>query len=151
MNLNRHQTKPCRCCHGLFSTKSNRVVFCSLQCRFLSEGLMVGPQGKCWEWRGNRDVDGYGRFRWNYEMFGAHRVAWELAHGPVPAGMLVLHRCDNPPCCNPDHLWLGTNVENIADRHAKGRTRHNPNAGNNGRCAERTKDGKFAAKGMCGV
>jgi DNA-binding CsgD family transcriptional regulator len=52
----------------------------------------------------------------------AHRVAWFLEHGSIPAGQHVLHRCDNRLCCNPAHLFLGTNLDNIADRHAKGRT-----------------------------
>lgn len=51
----------------------------------------------------------------------AHRRAWELAHGPIPVGMDVLHRCDNPPCENPEHLFLGTAKDNMADARAKGR------------------------------
>ena len=52
---------------------------------------------------------------------GAHRVSWMLAHGPIPQGMFILHRCDNPPCVNPAHLFLGTAMMNVADMEAKGR------------------------------
>jgi hypothetical protein len=55
-------------------------------------------------------------------VWKAHRVAWTLANGPIPAGMHVLHTCDNPPCCNPGHLWLGTQADNMADMARKGRT-----------------------------
>lgn len=54
-------------------------------------------------------------------MTGAHRVAWELTHGPIPDGLNVLHDCDNPPCVNPEHLFLGTQVDNSKDMDAKGR------------------------------
>lgn len=54
-------------------------------------------------------------------MWRANRAAWVLVNGPIPDGMLVCHHCDNPPCCNPAHLFLGTNSDNIADRDAKGR------------------------------
>jgi hypothetical protein len=81
------------------------------------------PNG-CWEWQGVRSPLGYGRY---YPEMGAklqsHRHAYELARGPIPPGMHVLHRCDNPPCCNPDHLFLGTHQDNMVDRQAKGRTR----------------------------
>jgi hypothetical protein len=50
-----------------------------------------------------------------------HRVAWELEHGPIPDGMLILHRCDNPACWAPEHLFLGTQADNVRDMHAKGR------------------------------
>lgn len=56
-------------------------------------------------------------------MKRSHRVAWELTNRPIPEGMLVCHRCDNPPCCRPDHLFLGTHDENMADKSAKGRAR----------------------------
>lgn len=73
--------------------------------------------GECWEWQGP-DQRGYGIFGWKR----AHRVSWELHHGPIPPGQHVLHQCDNPPCVNPEHLWLGTPRDNASDRGAKGRT-----------------------------
>lgn len=51
----------------------------------------------------------------------AHRVSWEFVNGPIPKDMCILHKCDNPPCVNPSHLWLGTQLENIKDRQLKGR------------------------------
>jgi len=76
-----------------------------------------------------RDRQGYGRKKVGSRTVLAHRHAWELANGLVPEGLCVLHRCDNPPCINPDHLFLGTRADNNADRDAKGRSkrgRHYP-------------------------
>jgi hypothetical protein len=75
----------------------------------------------CWPWTGNRLPTGYGRVTRRNRSIYAHRVSWVLHHGPIPAGLWVLHRCDNPPCVRPDHLFLGTNDDNVADRDAKGR------------------------------
>lgn len=90
----------------------------------------VDRSGKCWLWRGSRAARGYGRFMVGSRRDGtrkserAHRVAWELKRGPIPAGLCVLHRCDNPPCVRPAHLWLGTCRDNFADMRAKGRGRN---------------------------
>ena len=72
---------------------------------------------ECWPWAGSKTLGGYGTFRGTT----AHRVAFEFLHGPVPAGLVVMHTCDNPCCCNPAHLHAGTQQENIADMHNKGR------------------------------
>ena len=78
----------------------------------------------CWEWTAARNALGYGTISVKRRSTLAHRVAWELTHGPVPDGLCVCHTCDNPGCVRPDHLWLGTREENNHDRSAKGRT-HN--------------------------
>lgn len=82
--------------------------------------------GHCWEFQGSRSQKmGHGRIALDDgRIRGAHRAAYELAVGPVPDGMCVLHACDNPPCVNPAHLWLGTMADNNHDRSAKGRSRN---------------------------
>lgn len=77
----------------------------------------------CWLWRGTIQTTGYGQIRVGQRgpVYLAHRLAWELANGPIPKGMLVLHHCDNPPCVRPDHLFLGTHRDNALDCIAKGR------------------------------
>lgn len=84
----------------------------------------VDTSGDCWTWTAYRNVYGYGvvGVRGSRTML-AHRAAYELAVGPIPAGYRILHTCDNPPCVNPAHLWVGTQLDNIADRQAKGRGR----------------------------
>ncbi len=78
----------------------------------------------CWEWTGGlADFEGlrYGRFCRDGGVFLAHREAWAQERGPIPAGMCVLHRCDNPKCVRPSHLFLGTRTDNSRDKVAKGR------------------------------
>ena len=71
----------------------------------------------CWMWTAGRDGDGYG----SYRNKRAHRVAWQLTRGPIPDGLVVCHSCDNPACVRPDHLFLGTQQDNIQDMLRKGR------------------------------
>ena len=83
---------------------------------------------ECWEWKGQRDRYGYGKFKYKTDKWRdvkAHRLVWEFTYGPIPKGegyhgTVIRHFvCDNPPCCNPKHLKPGTTAENNADRKLK--------------------------------
>lgn len=94
----------------------------SVEERFRAKLAPQDPVTGCIEWTGFRQPFGHGLIRRDGKNIGTHRLAWELKHGPIPEGLDVLHKCDNPPCCNEDHLFLGTQADNVADRTAKGRT-----------------------------
>lgn len=150
MNLNRTHLQCCSNCGRKFKTDANRQVFCSIECRLWWEVFKRSPS-ECWPWIGATDRDGYGRFRWKYRMLRAHSVAFRITHPNVDTPC-VLHSCDTPSCCNPKHLFGGTQADNVADRNRKGRTRANPRAGDNGRNSPRNALGQFSTrKSMCGV
>lgn len=77
--------------------------------------------GKCWLWNGDYTGSGYGRFYMDAKSFRAHRIAYLIYHGNLPEEELICHKCDNPRCVNPQHLWAGTSKENTDDMIAKGR------------------------------
>lgn len=93
--------------------------------RFWCKVDVRGPD-ECWPWTAARTLAGYGGFQVGVRVRdGAHRLAWKLTHAEdIPAGLEVCHSCDNPPCCNPAHLRLGTAKDNAADRVARGRQSH---------------------------
>lgn len=86
----------------------------------------------CWIWNGSRQTysGGYGVVGFGTAKIRAHRLAWELLRGSIPAGLHVLHKCDNPPCVNPDHLFLGSQRDNNDDKLRKGRTAKGETSGN---------------------
>jgi hypothetical protein len=104
-----------------------------------------GPNGDCWIYTGETKPamggKGYAKISRNGKHVFVHRLAWEMEYGPIPEGKMLLHKCDNPPCCRPDHLIPGTQLDNMRDMIAKGRGpnmkqvslfRHNPQGERNG-------------------
>lgn len=131
-------TKLCNHCKSPFSTYHRNKVFCSPRCAGLGKTVEITPalvrsrweayvvrgdSDACWLWQGPKLVSGgYGVLQLGrrYKQ-RAHRVSYELHTGIIPAGMHVCHSCDTPACVNPNHLWLGTNRQNQADKMQKGR------------------------------
>lgn len=85
-----------------------------------SYGWTVTDTG-CWEFKGPKNLDGYGRVRYKRRKTMAHRIAHEAWIGPIPDGLFIRHKCDNRPCINPDHLETGTNAQNVQDKMDRGR------------------------------
>lgn len=79
-----------------------------------------GPDA-CWPWTGRKTTNGYGQTVYFGRLYQAHRLAWILTNEAIPDGLLACHHCDNKPCCNPKHLHIGTQLDNMADRKARGR------------------------------
>lgn len=91
-----------------------------LAARFWEKVDKRGPD-ECWPWIAALDNKGYGVMGKRRKVHRAHRVGWEVVYGPIPDGAEVCRECDNPPCCNPAHWFLGTHADNMADMAAKGR------------------------------
>jgi hypothetical protein len=99
------------------TSEQYRIV--AFEQRFIPE-----PNSGCWIWTGMRHHGSqYGVFCFRRKSVRAHRAAWEIYRGAIPSGMCILHKCDVPMCVNPDHLFVGTQADNNADRDAKGRTK----------------------------
>ena len=87
----------------------------------LQDAITLNETNGCWEWKKSTFKGGYGAITINGKQFSAHRASYECFVGEIPEGLHVLHKCDNPRCINPDHLWVGTHKENMLDKMAKGR------------------------------
>jgi hypothetical protein len=109
--------KKCALCGAMLG--SNRATFCSPEC-YLLGWRSPTPDG-CILWTGPVGSHGYGNFIVNKVRHTTHRAAYEVSVGPIPDGMMVCHRCDVKTCINPDHLFLGTSQDNMADCARKGR------------------------------
>jgi hypothetical protein len=130
----------CERCQTAFATKRRTAKFCSPNCaranarsvyetkmkateieRFWAKVARKDPTD-CWEWTRAKLPKGYGQCNWRGQRMQTHRLAYILSSSQdIPAERMVLHTCDNPPCCNPRHLWLGTAKDNSADMVSKGR------------------------------
>lgn len=130
----------CPICNQPFTRKPRNKKYCSPRCgrRMRLHGVPFPPEDAllvrhtkkiappdangCWLWVGHRNpVSQYGRLGWRGSIAYAHRWMWRMVYGEIPKEMHVLHKCDNPPCVNPAHLWLGTHADNMRDREAKRR------------------------------
>jgi hypothetical protein len=112
----------CRSHYNIFWKENNfrKLTTEELKTKIEENVVVVG---ECWEWKLSRHDKGYGIIcvNSNGSCKRVHRVSYESYIGPIPKGMMVCHTCDNPPCCNPAHLWLGTNQDNVSDMISKGR------------------------------
>jgi len=131
-NLNSIRDAPCRCAgRGGRRRLHERSLANLMLSRYRSGNAPVDYEVRfwmnvrcqdsgCWEWSKCRHPEGYGEF-WAGRRFRTHRYSWQMHFGDIPDGMFVCHHCDNPPCVNPAHLFLGTHQDNMRDMIAKGR------------------------------
>jgi len=104
-------------------SKSKPRPFVEPTIRFWSKVQKGETENDCWKWLGSTKKK-YGQFYITHsDWISAHRFSWTLHFGEIPHGMYICHSCDNPPCVNPKHLWVGTQKENIGDMIKKGRAK----------------------------
>lgn len=111
-------TRFCKYCNKIFHTTYPQDYFCSISCRFWSK-VNKKSINDCWIWKSYCNKFGYGSFYIKEQFYRAHRIAYSLKYGKIPKGIFVLHRCDNPSCVNPNHLFLGTQSDNMRDASQK--------------------------------
>lgn len=150
---------PCSTCgnpisthHGYYRAKRRGYGYCTQSCeaaaktkrsdedacmRFL-ERVDKPDDESCWPYIGRLNRAGYGQFDWEARPWLAHRFMWQIVFGDIPDGLFVCHACDNPTCCNPGHLWLGTCADNTRDMWTKGRARVVSPKGEQHGCAKLT-------------
>lgn len=110
--------KTCSICHNIFQLKG-KETYCSAKCNLL--GSIEKNENDCWIWQ-KCTTKGYGNITHKGKWYAAHRLSYLIFRGEIPEGMHVCHKCDEPLCINPDHLWAATNKENHLDKISKGRS-----------------------------
>ena len=146
--IKRKNSKRCTVCNRIFIKRKNislkkweTINRCSVKCKHLyittekykEERLQhilsktITTSTGCMEWKGSTNHKGYGLVRFQSIYKSTHRVVWELIKGKIPNGLFVLHKCDNPPCLNINHLFLGTSQDNVNDMVNKNRHNHKLN------------------------
>lgn len=135
-NLRSGSIKSCKCLNRELAR--DRATKVPIALRFW-DSVATASADECWPWQGELRSNGYGVCRVGARRHNAHRVAWSLHHGREP-DLQILHHCDNPSCCNPAHLYEGTQAENIRDMVQAGRAR-------NGRTGSLSPEREFATRG----
>lgn len=101
--------------------RADRQDIASVHLLWLMSARVFVKPSSCWLWGGPRSENGYGVIEVRGTIYRVHRVVYEYCVADIPEGLIVLHSCDNPPCCNPEHLRAGTHADNSADCLARGR------------------------------
>ena len=113
-------------CYGKYSYKiKSKSCFKTLSSQeyFFKQISIENHINNCWIWIGNCNKQGYGKLTSKKKTWMSHRFSWMIYNGQIPPGLCILHKCDNPPCCNPDHLFIGTHKDNSKDMVIKKRNR----------------------------
>lgn len=112
----------CNPAHLFIGTRSDNIRKDRLALFWIN--IDIRKPDDCWPWQGCRNSKGYGQFGMNRQHYLAHRLSYTVHFGPIPSGLCVLHRCDNPICVNPAHLYAGTHKDNMRDKITKNRHWH---------------------------